>query len=87
MIDVDIEEVMNMFPIEDLQQHMIKVYWILTYRLCATFDFVMWIVPTEEIRVLALELQYILKKIIEIYYSNQFNKIFWDARHEALLCW
>jgi len=28
--------------------------------ICATLDFVMWIVPTEEIHVLAIELQYIV---------------------------
>jgi len=32
MIDGDIEEVRNVFPIEDLQQHMIKAYWIFTNR-------------------------------------------------------
>jgi hypothetical protein len=53
VIDVDIEEVWYMFPIEDLQQHMINAYWILT------LDFVMWNAPTEEICVLAMELQYI----------------------------
>jgi len=57
--DGDIEEVRNMISKQDLQQHMIKEYWILTYRLGATFDFVMWITRTEEIRVLAIELQYI----------------------------
>jgi len=57
--DGDIEEVRNMFSKGDLQKHMIKAYSILTYRLCATLDFVMWISPTEEIRVLAIELQYI----------------------------
>jgi len=59
VIDGDIEEVKNMFPIEDLQQHMIKAYWILTYRLSATLYLVMWYAPTEEICVLAIELQYI----------------------------
>jgi len=47
-----------MFSIEDLQQHMIKAYGILTYRLGSTLDFVMWNAPTEEICVLAIELQY-----------------------------
>jgi len=43
----------------------------------------MWIAPTEEIRVLAIELQYIFEKMIEIYDLSQLNKIFCDARHET----
>ena len=45
----------------------------------------MWIAQTKEIRVLAIELQYIFEKMIENYDLSQINKILCDARHEALL--
>ena len=87
MTEGDIEEVRNVYSKQDLQQQMIKEYWILTSRLYATFDFVIWIARTEEIHVLAIEIQYIFAENNRDLWLYQLNKIFWDARHEALLCW
>jgi hypothetical protein len=52
--------------------------------ICTTFNFVIWIAPTEDIRVLALELQSIFTEN-----DREFclNKILSDARQEVLMCW
>jgi len=50
---------------------------------CAAFNFLIWIAPPEEIRVLTLDLQSILAEIVANYDLNQLHKILYDARHVA----
>jgi hypothetical protein len=60
----------------------IKGVMILTPQIiCATFHFLIWIAPNEEIRVLALDLSLSLQKIIANYYLSQLNKCLCDVRH------
>ena len=46
----------------------------------------MWIAPTGEIHVLAIELQYIFAENDREYDFSQLNISFSDSPHEALLC-
>jgi len=66
----------------------VKRLWTFNLQIiCATYDFVIWIAPTEEIRVFVLELMCKFKKKIENYYLSQLNNTLSDVRLEPLLCW
>jgi len=49
--------------------------------ICAAFQFVISIAPTEDIRVLALHLSLSLQIMVSSYYLNQLSKDFYDVLH------
>jgi hypothetical protein len=77
---------MNVFKTRLAATQLKRVLMLGLQIICAAFIFVILIAPTEEIRVLAFDLESIFADLISNFDLSQLYEILYDVRHEAQLC-
>ena len=73
----------NVYSKHEATNHIKRVMILALQIICAAFHFVIRFAPTEESRVLALDLSLSLQKMIANNYLSLLNKFLYDIRHLA----